>query len=102
LAVDHAQPASIMQFGCVVIFERGQGALQFERSAARKLRHFSNFPAAPRRAERAQETPRGWPVAPAPQGVNVRFAPLCGLKSDISRGPRSVPNLVQSKAKQDQ
>ena len=22
--------------------------------------------------------------------INVRFAPLCGLKSDISRGPRSA------------
>ena len=24
--------------------------------------------------------------------INVRFGPLCGLKSDISRGPRSANN----------
>jgi hypothetical protein len=26
--------------------------------------------------------------------INVRFGPLCGLKSDISRGPRSAMNGV--------
>jgi hypothetical protein len=26
--------------------------------------------------------------------INVRFGPLCGLKSDISRGPRSAPTCI--------
>jgi hypothetical protein len=27
--------------------------------------------------------------------INVRFGPLCGLKSDISRGPRSADCVVK-------